>query len=95
MPILWSGAIEFLSPDAQTFAFIRTNDQQRLLCVFNMSDQASAYTLPENCVVLSPAKVPQSSSAEQIEAMKNTSTPTLQLSPWQTLFAWVDTAKAK
>ena len=95
MPILWSGAIEFLSPDAQVFAFIRTNAQQRLLCVFNMSDQACSYLLPENCAVLSVAQVPQSTVAKQIDALKNTSTLTLQLSPWQTLFAWVDAFKAK
>ena len=94
LSILWSGAIEFLSPHAQIFGFIRSSNQQRLLCVFNMSDQVCDYTLPQNHTVLSVANVPQSISNEQIEALKAVSNPTLQLLPWQALFVWVEAAKA-
>lgn len=95
MAILWSGAMDFLPQSGDVFAFIRRDAEQGLLCVFNMSDETSTYVLPENCVVLSMAQVPQSTSTEQIDGLKTATGSTLQLSPWQTLFAWVDVAKAK
>jgi alpha-glucosidase len=99
MPILWSGTIEFLPPDERVFTFIRSDGTQRLLCVFNLSDQACQYVLPQHCVIQSMAQVPQqvtpSTQAEQSDALKTVSTQDLQLSPWQTLFAWVDVAEAK
>ena len=83
------------------FAFVRSDGAQRLLCVFNLSDQACDYALPQDCVIQSMAQVPQeitqatqSIQAEQ-DVLKTIPTQDLQLSPWQTLFAWVDVTKAK
>ena len=42
-----------------------------------------------------PQQVTPSTQAEQSDALKTVSTQDLQLSPWQTLFAWVDVAEAK
>ena len=33
------------------FAFVRATDAQRVLCVFNFSDQPASYALPSDCKV--------------------------------------------
>jgi alpha-glucosidase len=45
------GEMELLPVDAQVFAFVRATDAERVLCVFNFSDQPAAYVLPANCRV--------------------------------------------
>ena len=48
---LLRGDMKLLAVDAQVFAFVRSLDKQRLLCVFNFSDQAASYALPADCRV--------------------------------------------
>jgi alpha-glucosidase len=43
--------MELLPVDAQVFAFVRATDSQRVLCVFNFSDQPATYALPTDCHV--------------------------------------------
>jgi alpha-glucosidase len=45
------GAMELLPVDAQVFAFVRATDAQRVLCVFNFSEQPARYALPADCQV--------------------------------------------
>jgi alpha-glucosidase len=48
-PALLHGDMQLLAADAQVFAFVRTTDAQRLLCVFNFSDKPASYALPAYC----------------------------------------------
>ena len=48
-PAILHGEMALLPVDAQVFAFVRTTDAQRVLCVFNFSDQPASYGLPADC----------------------------------------------
>jgi alpha-glucosidase len=45
-PAILHGDMQLLPVDAQVFAFVRSTDAQRVLCVFNFSDQPASYALP-------------------------------------------------
>ena len=83
LSILWLGSIEFLAQQNDVLAFVRRQDQQQLLCVFNLSDQPVEYTLPAGMSLQALAEVPQ--EADVLPSQQNK----LQLTPWQTMFAWL------
>lgn len=87
IPALWLGEIEFLAQDEQVLAYLRHYEQKSLLCVFNLSEQAASYQLPERCSPKSLAQLPQSENAQLIGQTL------LTLTPWQTLFAWVESTQ--
>ena len=50
-PAILHGAMQLLPVHAQVFAFVRTSDAERVLCVFNFSAQPAQYALPSDCQV--------------------------------------------
>jgi alpha-glucosidase len=50
-PAILHGDMELLPVDAQVFAFVRSSEAQRVLCVFNFSDRPARYALPADCKV--------------------------------------------
>ena len=52
-PALVNGEMQLLAPDAQVLALIRSCPTQRVLCLFNFSDRAANWTVPEDCRVAS------------------------------------------
>jgi alpha-glucosidase len=50
-PSILHGDMELLPVDAQVFAFVRSSEAQRVLCVFNFSDRPARYALPADCKV--------------------------------------------
>jgi alpha-glucosidase len=45
-PALVAGAIEFLDADDDVLAFVRTNDDDKLLCVFNFGEGPAEWPIP-------------------------------------------------
>jgi alpha-glucosidase len=50
-PAILHGDMRLLEVNAQVFAFVRATESQRVLCVFNFSDQPATYDLPADCQV--------------------------------------------
>ena len=77
---LLDGDIELLPVDKQVFAFIRSHAEQRLLCVFNFSDQSARWTLPSREVL--KAVLP-------VEGLRGASfeAGTCSMQPWSGMFA--------
>jgi alpha-glucosidase len=50
-PAILHGDMQLLPVDAQVFAFVRATDAERVLCVFNFSEQPAHYALPAACQV--------------------------------------------
>ena len=48
-PALERGKYEILDTDEPILGFIRESEEQRLLCLFNLSKDAAEYHLPEGC----------------------------------------------
>ncbi|WP_269932181.1 beta-galactosidase BglA [Aminobacter sp. HY435] len=57
-PALVRGAIELLDVNDDLLAFLREEGAERLLCVFNFSDIAASWSVPERFVVLSSVDFP-------------------------------------
>jgi alpha-glucosidase len=48
-PAILHGDMQLLEVHTQVFAFVRASAVQRVLCVFNFSDQPAHFALPQNC----------------------------------------------
>ena len=74
------GDMQLLPVDSQVFAFVRSYEGQRLLCLFNFSASAASYALPADCqlgqVLLDSGLAGASVHGQRIE-----------LAPWGGLFA--------
>ena len=51
-PALIEGEMDLLASHPQVLAYVRSGDGQKLLCLFNFSDQPAQWTLPANLTVL-------------------------------------------
>ena len=51
-PALVQGDVRLLPVDNQVLAYVRSTSQQRVLCVFNFSNQAVEWQLPVDCAVV-------------------------------------------
>ena len=79
-PALVQGDMQLLPVDAQVFAFVRASAAQRLLCVFNFSDQPARCMLPADCKV---ARVLDDSGLTGAVLQADR----VELAPWAGLFA--------
>lgn len=50
-PALIEGEMNLLASHPQVLAYVRTGEGQKLLCLFNFSDQAAQWALPGNMTV--------------------------------------------
>ncbi|WP_342618861.1 alpha-glucosidase family protein [Rhodoferax sp. GW822-FHT02A01] len=82
-PALLDGDMQLLDVHPQVFAFVRSTDTQRLLCVFNFSDRPASYALPEGCKI---ARILQDSKL----GGATWNAPNLELAPWGGLFAQLE-----
>ena len=51
-PALIEGEMDLLASHPQVFAYVRSGEGQKLLCLFNFSDQAAQWILPTHMTVL-------------------------------------------
>jgi alpha-glucosidase len=79
-PALLHGGMLLLPVHAQVFAFVRTTDTQRVLCVFNFSDQPARFALPADCDI---AQVLSDSGLRGATLTASN----VDLAPWGGLFA--------
>jgi alpha-glucosidase len=79
-PAILHGDMQLLAAHPQVFAFLRVTDAQRVLCVFNFSDQPATYALPTDC------KVAQVLSDSGLMGATLTGA-SVDLAPWGGLFA--------
>ena len=99
MPILWSGTIEFCRRMSECLPLSAATE--RSVCYVCSIYPIKHVNMFYRSIVSFNQwhrcrnKSHQSTQAEQSDALKTVSTQDLQLSPWQTLFAWVDVAEAK
>jgi alpha-glucosidase len=80
---LLTGSMHILPEQHNVFAFVRELDGKRLLCAFNLSNQAVQYTLESHINITSLADYPQNSLPE-VRNQKD-----LDLAPWQYVVAWL------
>ena len=78
-PALWQGGMRFLPPHPQVLAFLREDSGQRVLCAFNLSDQAATLTLPEEWATAQALEGSGLAGAQRVDQ-------TVQFEPWGGLF---------
>ena len=81
-PVLLHGDISLLPADEQVLAYVRTHGSQKILCVFNISESATEWSLPTGVVV---GEVLEGSGLQGVE-VKGT---TIHLAPWGGMFAQI------
>ena len=82
-PALLHGDIALLPADEQVLAYVRSHEGQKVLCVFNMSEKATEWSLPAGVVVGEVLK----GSGLQGAAVKGA---TVELAPFGGVFALID-----
>jgi alpha-glucosidase len=79
---LMDGDIQLMPVDKQVFAFIRSNALQRVLCVFNFSDESAQWAVPSAVVVQAVLPVDGLYGASCASGV-------VSLQPWSGMFALV------
>ena len=79
-PAILQGDLQLLPVTEQVFAFVRTAGAERVLCVFNFSDQAATYALPADL------QVAQSLTGSGLSGA-SVQNGQVALAPWGGLFA--------
>lgn len=89
LPALLEGSIEFVGADESVLAYVRSLNDEHVLCLLNLSESATVFELPRAWRVLSLADFPQSDS-EAAWVQVNSSVRGIELSAWQTCVFRVD-----